>query len=129
MCWGKGRVKEENRRCGGGKTETVNEAAPQDGRLRGPIEEGKVREFARSLHSSSAAHEGPDAVIPATLLTTGLLWWAPEPNAYDALGFVQARMLHGEEEVVFHGAPPRVGVTLFGSCELVQHGWHESRLG
>ena len=110
-------------------TESVNDPASQDGRFRVPIEEGKVREFARSLHSNSAAHEGPDAVIPATLLTTALLWWAPEPNAYAALGFVQERMLHGEEEYVFHGPPPRVGDTLFGSSELVEQYEREGRRG
>jgi hypothetical protein len=78
------------------------------------IERGKIKEFARSAKSSNPDHEGPDAVIPPTFLTTSLNLWAP-PDAgrpVAELGFALARVLHGEEEYEFFGPPPVAGTQL-----------------
>ena len=78
-----------------------------------PIERGKIREFARATKSTNDAHQGPDAVIPPTFLThAGLAWEPQELNAARELGFDLGRLLHGEEEYVFYGPPPRAGRTL-----------------
>ena len=78
-----------------------------------PIERGKVREFARATHSRNPAYGGPDAIIPPTFLTHARLAWEPKAQSQvAALGFDMRRVLHGEEEYVFHGPPPRVGETL-----------------
>jgi hypothetical protein len=78
-----------------------------------PIEVSKVREFARAVKSRNPAHRGPDAMMPPTMLTSaGLLWEPRGQAALDSLGFDVKRLLHGEEEYVFHGPPPRVGQVL-----------------
>jgi hypothetical protein len=78
-----------------------------------PLEHGKVREFARATKSRNPAYAGPEAVVPATFLTHARLAWEPkEESAIGQLGFDMRRVLHGEEEYVFHGPPPRVGQTL-----------------
>lgn len=84
-----------------------------------PIERGKVREFARAAQAQSTAYAGETAIIPPTFLTTARLNWAPpQDNPSLALGFDRARVLHGEEEYVFHGPPPRVGQELSVSSRL-----------
>lgn len=78
-----------------------------------PIERGKVREFARAVLSDDPVHDATEATIPPTFLTTGWLTWAPPGvDMLQEVGFDLARMLHGEEEYVFHGPPPRAGQTL-----------------
>ena len=78
-----------------------------------PIERGKIREFARATQSKSPDYQGIAPVIPATFLTTARLVWEPRSEAPIAkLGFDMRRILHGEEEYVFHGPPPRAGQTL-----------------
>lgn len=78
-----------------------------------PIERGKIREFARAAKSKDVAYDGPQAVIPPTFLTTARASWAPaeESRSMD-LGFDLRRVLHAEEEYVFHGPPPTAGQTL-----------------
>ena len=78
-----------------------------------PIERGKVREFARATQSRNPDHAGPDAVIPPTFLTHARLAWEPREQAQiERLGFDLRRILHGEEEYLFHGPPPQVGQVL-----------------
>ncbi len=78
-----------------------------------PIEYGKVREFARAVQSKSEAHQGTNAVMPTTFLTTARLTWEPAGNsALSQLGFDMARVLHGEEEYEFFGPLPRAGQEL-----------------
>lgn len=78
-----------------------------------PIERGKVREFARATQSRHADYQGEAPLIPPTFLTSARLVWEPRSEAPIAkLGFDMRRILHGEEEYVFHGPPPRAGQTL-----------------
>ncbi len=52
-------------------------------------------------------------MIPPTFLTHARLAWEPlEMSPVLDLGFDLGRLLHGEEEYVFHGPPPRAGQTL-----------------
>jgi hypothetical protein len=74
------------------------------------VERGAIREFARAMQSDNPAYEGPGAIVPPTFLNTAHRW-APE-GARVAHGFERARLLHGEQEFVFHGPPPRVGAVL-----------------
>jgi hypothetical protein len=84
-----------------------------------PLEWGKVREFARATQSRNPAYLGPDAIIPATFLTHARLAWEPSADSpIKALGFDMRRVLHGEEEYIFHGPPPRVGQTLTVEARL-----------
>ena len=95
-----------------------------------PLERGKVREFARATQSRNPAYDGPAAIIPATFLTHARLAWEPRAQAViDRLGFDMRRILHGEEEYVFHGPPPSVGQTLTVETRLDEQWEKEGRRG
>lgn len=96
-----------------------------------PIERGKIREFARAAKSSHAEHDGADAVIPPTFLTTAQNFWA-DPEAarpIAQLGFQLARVLHGEEEYEFFGPPPRAGQVLHAETALGEQWEKEGKRG
>ena len=80
------------------------------------IETGKVREFASSLGSAvGSLPETDQASVPATFLFTAGTFWPPRDPAASSgtgLGLDMNRILHAEEEFVFHGAPPRPGTRL-----------------
>lgn len=95
-----------------------------------PLERGKVREFARATKSKNPAYEGPQAIIPPTFLTHARLAWEPGIDSPIAgLGFDMRRVLHGEEEYIFHGAPPRVGQTLTVEAKLGERWEKEGKRG
>jgi len=79
-----------------------------------PVERGKVLEFARAVQAHDAAYlEDPQPVIPPTwLMTAGT--WAPVglQHPASAIGFDNARLLHGGQEFRFFGPPPRAGDVL-----------------
>jgi hypothetical protein len=84
------------------------------------VERGKIQEFATATRPGGpeeAAYRGPDAVVPPTFLISGALW-AP-PGARVEVGFDRRRLLHGEQEFVFHGPPPRPGQALT-VCERIE---------
>lgn len=77
------------------------------------IERGKIREFAAAMQSDNPAYQGASAVIPPTFLTTAAQWAPSEARV--AHGFERARLLHGEQEFVFHGPLPHAGQVLHAS--------------
>jgi hypothetical protein len=81
------------------------------------IEQGKIREFAAAMQSDNPAYQGPDAIIPPTFLVNAA-HWAP-PGVRVAVGFDRRRLLHGEQEYTFHGAPPKVGDVLIAQERLI----------
>jgi hypothetical protein len=93
------------------------------------VELGKVREFARATKSSNPAYlESETPVSPVTFLMTAALWQGPEnrpsggPRSYE-------RVLHGEQEFVFHGEPPRAGTVLTGRSRIDRVYEKEGRRG
>jgi hydroxyacyl-ACP dehydratase HTD2-like protein with hotdog domain len=79
-----------------------------------PVERGKIREFARATMTSNPAYfDDPDPVVPPTGLQFAG-FWAPrdQPSPVAALNLNLARVLHGGQEYVFHGPPPRAGDVL-----------------
>jgi hypothetical protein len=80
------------------------------------VERGKIQEFAAAAQSRHPAYRGPGAIVPPTFLMSGSLW-APEGAPVD-VGFDRRRLLHGEQEFVFHGPPPRAGQVLKVSDRL-----------
>lgn len=74
------------------------------------VERGKLVEFATATQSDNPAHVGADAVVAPTFLITAARW-APA-GVRLAVGFDRKRLLHGEQEYVFHGSLPRAGDTL-----------------
>jgi hypothetical protein len=81
------------------------------------VERGKIREFAAAMQSDNPAYQGPDAIVPPTFLTTATMW-AP-PGSRVTVGFDRRRLLHGEQEYVFHGPLPRAGDRLIAQERLV----------
>ena len=78
-----------------------------------PIELGKVREFSRAVKTRNEAHKGANPVIPPTWLCSARTLWEPaSESGFAKLGFDLRRVLHGEEEYVFYGPPPRAGQVL-----------------
>lgn len=95
-----------------------------------PIERGKIREFARATQSKNDMHLGPDPIIPATFLTTARMVWEPrDQSPMGKLGLDMRRVLHGEEEYVFHGPPPRAGQTLTVETRLEREWEKEGKRG
>ncbi len=75
-----------------------------------PLERGKIREFARACKSDDSAYfDGPTPVIPPTFLTTANFWMTVATSPLVRVGLDMHRLLHGAQEYVFHGAPPRAG--------------------
>jgi hypothetical protein len=69
------------------------------------------------MQTTDPSYDGPEAVMPPTFPITA--WrWAPE-GGRAAHGIPRARLLHGEQEFIFHGAPPRAGVALEVSERVV----------
>lgn len=95
------------------------------------IERGKIREFARAVQSADPAHDGADAVIPPTFLTTAHhLWSGVEFSEWIAeLGFDPARVLHGEEEFEFFGPPPAAGMVLEAEAAIGERWEREGTRG
>ncbi|WP_281689529.1 FAS1-like dehydratase domain-containing protein [Pseudonocardia thermophila] len=84
------------------------------------IEHGKVAEFARAVGIDPAELAGSDGepVPPATFLTTARLWSGPANDPWTGAGRNRSRVLHGEQEFVFHGRCPRVGETLTATSRI-----------
>ncbi len=90
---------------------TVGKSGP---RFEMVIERGKIREFARATGSASPEYlDVPDPVIPPTFLATVNFWQPPEAaDLYRSVDIDPRRLLHGEQEFLFTGAPPRAATVL-----------------
>jgi hypothetical protein len=96
------------------------------------VELGKIREFARATKSTSPDYlvaEHP--VSPATFLMTSSFWSNDSGVPWDEVGgeIDLARVLHGAQEFVFHGEPPRAGTRLVGRARIVGDYVKEGRRG
>lgn len=78
------------------------------------IETGKVREFARATKSSHPDYQAPSATAPVTFLMASEFWTRPENAPWGDNPPSFERLLHGEQEFIFPGVPPRVGDQLSG---------------
>jgi hypothetical protein len=77
------------------------------------VEVGKIREFARATRSTNPEYlTGDDPVSPVTFLVTSTFWQDPDSPPV-VTGFSNyERVLHGAQEFVFFGEPPRAGTRL-----------------
>jgi N-terminal half of MaoC dehydratase len=91
------------------------------------LERGKIREFAAAMQSENPAYQGEHAVIPPTFLTTAAQWAPPGERAQH--GFERARLLHGEQEYIFHGPLPRAGQVLHAREYVAQRYEKEGKRG
>ncbi|MCZ7527290.1 MAG: MaoC family dehydratase N-terminal domain-containing protein [Acidimicrobiia bacterium] len=83
------------------------------------VELGKIREFARATKSSNAAYlEADEPVSPPTFLTTAQFWSPPGESVMAKVGMDLRRVLHGGQEYVFHGPPPKAGTRLHAQSRV-----------
>ena len=76
------------------------------------VETGKVREFARATKSTNPAYFAEDPVSLATFLMSASFWSGPDNSAWGEGALDFKRLLHGGQEFVFHGPPPKAGTRL-----------------
>lgn len=77
------------------------------------VERGKIREFARAVQSRNPAYlDDPVPVITPTFLTSSQHWAPPGTSLVASVGLNLSRVLHGGQEYIFHGPPPRAGAHL-----------------
>jgi hypothetical protein len=94
------------------------------------VELGKIREFAKATGSSDPAYlDDPDPVVPPTFFATAAFWQGPEHTPWAERPRNVGRMLHGEQEFVFHGEPPRAGTVLTGRARIDKVYQKEGRRG
>lgn len=78
-----------------------------------PLERGKIREFAKACKCDDPAYlDAAEPVVPPTFLTTVNFWMDASPSLRSQVGIDLRRLLHGAQEYVFHGPPPRAGTDL-----------------
>jgi hypothetical protein len=77
------------------------------------VECGKIREFAGATMSDNSDYlDNPLAPCPPTFLTTIGFWSPPGQSVFSKVKMDLRRVLHGAQEYVFHGTPPRAGTKL-----------------
>jgi hypothetical protein len=85
------------------------------------LERGKIREFARATLSSNDDHLlGREPVIPPTFLIAARIWQGPCSSVWTGVKRDLSRVLHGEQEFVFHGEPPRAGLRMHATERIDQ---------
>jgi hypothetical protein len=85
------------------------------------VELGKIREFARATKSTNPEYDGAPGdtpVCPGTFLISSVFWQTPESNPWAGIERNYERILHGEQEFIFHGEPPRAGTVLTGQTRI-----------
>lgn len=95
------------------------------------LERGKIREFAVATGSKADGYlQDPRPVIPATFLRTSVFWTPPDvPSLLDGLNLDLRRILHGEQEYLFVGPPPRAGISLSVTTRVESVSEKEGRRG
>jgi hypothetical protein len=94
------------------------------------VERGKIHEFARATQSRNPDYlDGDHPLTPVTFLVTSGFWqdesnspWGNGPRNFE-------RILHGEQEFVFFGEPPRAGDVLTGVSRIERVYEKEGRRG
>ena len=78
-----------------------------------PIERGKIREFALACFDANPEYtQAAVPPVPPTYLTVRSFWMTGATSPLARVGLDLRRLLHGGEEYVFHGPPPRAGEEL-----------------
>ncbi|KQX19620.1 MULTISPECIES: FAS1-like dehydratase domain-containing protein [unclassified Sphingomonas] len=82
------------------------------------VETGKVREFAWATGTKDPAYAEPQPVSPPTYLMVANFWQTPANAPWGDSPPDFRRLLHGEQEFLFHGPPPRAGDHLIGQVRI-----------
>jgi hypothetical protein len=79
------------------------------------VERGKIREFARATKSSNPDYlQGDHPLSPVTFLSAAAFWQDASNSPLGNEPRQLERILHGEQEYIFFGEPPRAGAVLTG---------------
>jgi len=83
------------------------------------VERGKVREFARAVMSKHPDYlDAQHPVSPPTFLMAMAFWTPPSSSPFSKVKLDMRRVLHGEQEFIFHGPPPRAGMHLHAQTRV-----------
>jgi MaoC dehydratase-like protein len=82
------------------------------------VETGKIREFAWATGTKDPAYAEAQPVSPPTYLMAAGLWQTAENAPWGDSPPDFRRLLHGEQEFVFHGPPPKAGDHLVGEVRI-----------
>jgi hypothetical protein len=94
------------------------------------VERGKIREFARATKSSNPDYtQGEHPLSPVTFLSASAFWQDESTSAWGDAPRNFERILHGEQEFVFFGEPPRAGALLTGVSRIDRVYEKEGRRG
>lgn len=94
------------------------------------VERGKVREFARATKARGTSyHDDPHPVAPPTFLAAAAFWAGPGTSAWGDGERDFTRVLHGEQEFVFHGEPIRAGQQLVAQQRIADTYTKDGRRG
>jgi hypothetical protein len=93
------------------------------------VETGKVREFAVATGSRDPAYAEAQPVSPPTFLMTANFWMTSENGPWGDSPPNFERLLHGEQEFVFHAPPPRAGTHLVGTMRIDRRYTKEGKKG
>jgi hypothetical protein len=94
------------------------------------VERGKIREFARATKARDDSYfVDSQPVAPPTFLSSAAFWATPESSALPLGSINWQRILHGEQEYVFHGPPPRAGQTLVAQQRIEDQYEKQGRRG
>jgi hypothetical protein len=77
------------------------------------VEKGKIVEFARATKTENPEYlRGETPLSEPTFLMASAHWSHEKANALYGVPMDLKNVLHGEQEFVFHGEPPRAGAKL-----------------
>ncbi len=83
------------------------------------VEKGKIREFARATLTTNPAYfDGDNPLTEPTFLMVAAHWQNERSGVRNGLRRDFTNVLHGGQEFVFHGEPPRAGTVLTGQQRL-----------
>jgi hypothetical protein len=82
------------------------------------VEPSAVRQFAHAVRAADPVHYGDQPLTTPTFLMSSAWWQGPENAAWGDQERDLSRVLHGEQEFVFHGEPPTAGAELEGVARI-----------
>ncbi|MGW8815605.1 FAS1-like dehydratase domain-containing protein [Gordonia terrae] len=94
-----------------------------------PVEQGKIREFARATGADPAIYDGPDAPIPPTFLASSMFWEPADPPLVELLGVRLENVLQGGQDYRFVGPWITAGQTLSAATSVESVTRKEGRRG
>jgi hypothetical protein len=94
------------------------------------VEKGKIVEFARATMSTNPDYlAGRTPLIEPTFLIASAHWANEKSNALYGVPMDLKNVLHGEQEFVFHGEPPRAGDELTAHMRVENYFTKEGKRG